>query len=97
MKRYIYLFLIFIFGFYPGDVQKLYVTLDWFDSEVEGIFPMRTFTGAEYPDEDLPIPFYTRLFMDVNQGSDIKFTVENAVFETMEISPDFLIPEGLPS
>ena len=87
MKKYTFLFVLFIVGFTINDVQKEFIAISWKISDVapqnsDGVFI--TFKDAAFPKAGSALPVYTKTYPLQNALQDFRFVVENPVFETFE-------------
>jgi hypothetical protein len=93
MKKYLFLLFIIVVGFTGGDVQKEFIVLKWdkTDNIINGV-PVYTelnFEDAGFPDAESIIPVYFRSYPLNNPNQDFKFSIENTIFEEIQLADDF--------
>lgn len=93
MKKYLFLLFIIIVGFTAGDVQKEFVVLQWENNAVfengTPVYSELNFKDAGFPDAESAVPVYFRSYNFNNETHDYKFSVENAIFEEINLITDF--------
>ena len=93
MKKYLFLLFIIIVGFTSGDVQKEFIILNWNDILISerGISVCRelNFENAGFPDSENNIPVFYKIYNLKDKNQDYNFSIENPVFEEVNLSADF--------
>jgi hypothetical protein len=93
MKKYLFLLFIIIVGFTAGDVQKEFVVLQWENNAVfengTPVYSELNFKDAGFPDAESAVPVYFRSYNFNNETHDYKFSIENAIFEEINLITDF--------
>lgn len=93
MKKYLILLFIIVSGFTDGDVQRELITLNWNKSVFLGVekpnTPYLYFENADYCDSGSKIPVYGRVYSLKNSFREVKFLVENCVFEEIKLPEDY--------
>ncbi|TNF41287.1 MAG: type IX secretion system sortase PorU [Bacteroidetes bacterium] len=92
MKKYLFLLFIIFAAFAAGDVQNEFVVLKWentvADENGTTLITELNFADAGFPNAESAIPVYFRMYNLNDQIADFKFSIENAVFEEVNINSD---------
>ena len=101
MRKFLFLAFLVVVGFSSGDLQKELVKLNWeyrnADNSTEKSKFIPTFKNAEFR-EDLPkIPVYSRVFDLKGTNTEFLFSIENPVFEEVNLPFDVSLVEKLKS
>ena len=93
MKKYLFLVFIIVVGFTAGDVQKEFIVLKWDKTAIAEngvpVYKELNFEDAGFADPESNLPVYCRIYNLDNENQGFKFSIENAVFEEVNLSPEF--------
>ena len=92
MKKILFLLCIIIVGFSGGDLQKELVKLNWeylprSENTEKSIFGL-TFENASYKSISPEIPVFSKIIDLKNSTQNFLFSIENAVFESIDYPVD---------
>lgn len=94
MKKFLILLSIIVVGFSVNDVQKELIVLNWTEVEESGseggAAILFNFENACFPDAELPLPVYSRIFKLNNRNQDFRILVENKIFKEIDIPEEFV-------
>ncbi len=93
MRRYLFLLLAFLLGFTVDDVQKEFITLNWYfvDHPDGGKFENASLDNAVFPDVN-SVPVFTKIYPLKSVSQSFRVVVENPVFE--EITDEVNFPDA---
>ena len=95
MNRYIFLILFFLFGFFPDDIRKDIIIIDWYESEIPENGLGLSFLNAEYPEGIYGVPVYYMSIPASSDENDIQFVLENPLFEEINSAEKLLFDDNM--